>query len=201
MRGIVAAGLLVLTVAACSGQDPVEEPGVDVADVDQVDEQQGPVVADPVGWEVPVTVEGIGGDLEIVPEGLRYVSAEEISSPTDHDRPAREVFAVVRFTIATPEGSVTPTHGWGWRQDGQEYGPGDGGHAGTAPWMGAIPDVHTETVLVGGESPTVGHATFDLDQPGGELTFTGADGTVVRWTAPEDDQAQAPELEEWLSGQ
>lgn len=202
-RGLATAGLVALTVAACSVLPPeqAEEPPVDVADVDQEQEPQEPVVADPVDWDTPATVEAGGGEVELVPDGVQYVSTEEISSPTEHDHPSREVFAVVRFTVTTDADAATLPHGWGWRQEGQEYGPGDGGHASTAPWMGAIPEVHTETVIMSGEDPTVGYATFDLPVAGGELTFTGADASMVRWTAPEQDQGEVPELAEWLSAQ
>lgn len=201
MRAVVAAGAAVLMMTACSGtpDQDLEDHVVDVAEVDQ--EESGPVVADPVEWDVPVVVEGAGGAVELAPSGLRYVSTEEISSPTEHDHPSRQMFAVVRFTVTTDADTATIADGWMWRQGGQEYGPGDGGHAGTAPWMGAIPDVHTGAVLMGGDDPSIGYVTFDLAEEGGELAFTGADGAMVRWIAPEQDQGRVPELVEWLSAQ
>lgn len=176
--------------------------GGEAVEVDQAQEGAGPpVVADPVDWQTPVQVEGIGGQVQVVPSGIRYVTTEEISSPTEHDHPARDVFAVVRFTVATDAESVSVPHGWGWRQDGQEYGPGDGGNASTAPWMGAVPEVHSQTTLLGGEEPTVGYESFDLDGPGGELVFTDAVQEMVRWDVPEQDQGEVGELEEWLAAQ
>lgn len=206
MRTILAgmAAATTLAMVACSGQATPEtdQDPFAMAETEQDNEQeQGPVVADPVDWDNLVTVAGIGGDLNLGPAGVRHVSTQEISSPTDHDHPSREMFVVVRFTVSTDAGSVTVPHGWGWRQGGQEYGPGDGGNAGTAPWMGAIPEVHSEAVVMGDEEPAVGYITFDLAEEGGELAFTDADGAMVRWTAPDQDQGQMPELEEWLSNQ
>lgn len=199
MRGACTAGLAMLLVTACSGPGPVEEVTVDMAEAEQG--QQGPVVADPVEWDTPIVVGGFGGEMEVTPAGIRYVSTEEISSPTEHDHPFREVFAVVRFTVTTGAGSVSLPHGWGWRQGGQEYGPGDGGNSSTAPWAGAIPQVHADSAILGGEDPTVGYETFDLDGRGGELTFTDAEEVMVRWEVPEQDQGEVPELDEWLTAQ
>lgn len=204
MRGFTgtagaAAAVVLVLVVGCAGPETVEDLP-EVAGVDQAqDVEQGPVVADPVAWDAPITVEGVGGGLEVAPHGLRYVTAEEISSPTDHDHPSRGVFAVVRFTVTTDGDSASVPRGWGWRQDGQEYGPGDGGNASMAPWMGTIPEVHSETVLLGGDNPTVGYATFDLPERGGELTFTDAAGSMVRWTAPDQDHGEVPELVEWFA--
>lgn len=196
MRGMLMAGAVVVLVAACSSPDEGEVVQVDQA---QEEPEQGPVVADPVEWQTPLVVEGIGGDVEVTPLGVQYVTSEEISSPTEHDHPARDVFAVVRFTVSAEAESVTVPHGWGWRQDGQEYGPGDGGNASTAPWMGAVPEVHAQTTLMEGEEPTVGYATFDLPGPGGELIFTDAVQEMVRWQVPEQGQGEMVEWQEWMS--
>lgn len=202
MRGVLVAGAAVLMVVAVACSGPQAESGADesLAGAPEAEQSTGPVVLDPVDWATPTVVEGIGGAMEVTPTGVRYVTSEEISSPTDHDHPAREMFAVVRFSVTTDADAVTVPHGWGWRHEGQEYGPGDGGNASTAPWAGSIPEVTTETVMLAGDQPA-GYVTFDLPDSGGELVFTGEDGTMVRWTAPGQDEGEVPELDEWLTSQ
>lgn len=202
MGRAVAAGVLAVGVfvAGCSAEveAPPAKPGAAV----EAQADPGPVVADPVEWDRPVVVAGVGGDVEVALTGVRYVSGEEISSPTEHDHPARAWFVAVRFTVAAVgEEPVTVPSGWDWRLGGQIYGRGDGGHAGTAPWMGAVPEVLGDTALLPGQEPTAGYATFDVPEQGGEVAFTDAQGAMWRWTAPAQDAGQTPELDDWLTGQ
>ncbi|WP_435111325.1 hypothetical protein [Nocardiopsis synnemataformans] len=199
VAGLAVVGALVAT--GCTSTPQETDPASQEVEAG-TEQTQGPVVADPVEWGTQVAVPAGTGQVELTPVGLRYVTTEEITSPTEHDHPSREVFAVVRYEAAVQgEEAASISQEWGWRAGGQEHGRGDGGHAGTAPWMGAVPEVYADTPLLPGEEPTVGYATFDLPGRGGELTFTDLDGAMVRWTAPEEDTGELVELEEWLTSQ
>lgn len=188
----VAASAPLLLSACGTDAPPEQEPEPPAEEETAADET--PEAPDPLEWGETGQVTGEGGTaIDITPQGVRYIGAEDIAD--EGMAPQDGYFAVVTVEAAAAEaqeeiGYTGAGTGFVWRQDGQQIGSDDG-NAFVAPWVGSAPDLGGDTVLLPGEDPTLGVEEFDVAEPGGELTYLNPDGSLVRWSAPEEATADS----------
>lgn len=198
-RFLPAAGAAVLLAVVGCGADEVPESAPVAEEALDIDQEEGDQAeAEPLEWGEPATVLGNeGGEVELVPAGIRYYDQDDLADLTEEDMLPQGAYVIVQFdaTAQNAQDSLSWSDGSGfsWRADGQQISRGD---SGDPPWAGRITGFYGEPILPD-EGARSGLVYFDIPEAGqGHLSFADdMSGSVVRWQVPE--QAEGDEGPLW----